>query len=138
MKDFKINRNSWHYKLNKNFFNEDGVTDYRMQMYWEPKVNNFCAYWRATLFRFIFASLLLAGIITCVFVVGVLVISNPIKALIIVASIVGVVAAVIAFVFLMITGDKAKKRFEKSDGLVATKIKTYKSKICPSVIYEEE
>ena len=138
MKDFKINRNSWHYKLNKKFMNEDGVTDHRMQMYWEPKVNNFCAYWRATLFRAIFAVFLLAVIITIVCGVGVLVIANPVKALLIVASGVGWVAALIGIVFLVVTGDKAKKRFEESDGLVATKIKTYKAKICPGVIYEEK
>ena len=53
MKPFVINRNSWHYKLNRKFMNEYGWSDYRMEDQWEPRHNDFCSYWRATIFRMI-------------------------------------------------------------------------------------
>lgn len=134
MKPFKINRNTWHYKLNKNFFNE---CQYSMERNWEPRHNNFCSYWRATMFRAMFVAMLSVFICAVLFVLGDAVYRYPLDAL----KVVGVVVAIFAlgfggaFVGIHLY-DRKDKRANKPDSLFVQRYKTYKSKVCPMVEYD--
>lgn len=133
MKPFKINRDSWHYKLNKKFMN-----DYEHNMWsWEAKKNSFCSYWRATFFRIValtaFASFIFA--VLSMMVLGS--IANPMAAL----AVLGVILAIIAFFTTLVlahTGYTAytKKNENKPDSLFVQRYKVYKSKVCPMVEFD--
>ncbi len=132
MKPFKINRNSWHYKLNKNFFN-----DVSMKYTWEPKHNNFCSYWRATMFRVLFAAALSLIVITMFTMLGVAIYLKPIEFLIGFALVV-VMTAIPVGTYLLVEflKDRNKAKGDKPDSLFVQKYKAHKSKICPMVEYD--
>jgi hypothetical protein len=142
MKPFKVNRDSWHYKLNQHFFNERGDNEYYMQDIWERKHNNFCAYWRVTMFRLVVAISFAAGFLSFLFVIGVVAYQNPWDTFVIVC---GVVGAVLAFGTIGLCGmflseylEKRKyKNKEVPDSLFVAKYKSYKSKVCPMVEYDK-
>lgn len=136
MKPFKINRDTWHYKLNQKFLNEDGRSYIEMQRYWEPKHNNFCSYWRATMFR-------ITGLTFCIFGVGfllsglgMLVYQHPFEVLKGIIAIVVILASTVAMAW---TSETLKKRrqIDAPEGLLAQRLSAYKSQICPMVEYEE-
>ena len=136
MKPFKINRNSWHYKLNQNFFND---RQYYMES-WEDKHNNFCSYWRVTMFRSVFALAAATFIFAVSVMIGAGIYQDPLKALIIVGSVVGIFSAVGGiFAFSMYLDDRKRKRNYEDipDSLFVAKYKSYKSKVCPSVEYDK-
>lgn len=134
MKPFKINRNSWHYKLNKYFFNEYGITDYRMQECWEPRRNDFCSYWRVTIFRLILAAFIAFFLCACLFGIGFAMYLHPYETLEVVGTAIAFLGLVIACVAAIIYFDKSKKKMEQS--LFVQKYKVHKSKVCPMVEYE--
>ena len=134
MKPFKINRNSWHYKFNKNFFNND---DYCMERRWEPKHNNFCSYWRATMFRMLFAAILSLGCIGILSMLGSVVYNDPVESLFVVGSVIGLFATVLGGIaFLQYLENRKKANAKKPDSLFMQKYKAHKAKICPMVEYE--
>jgi hypothetical protein len=136
MKPFKINRNSWHYKLNQNLLN-----DHQDHMeYWEDKHNNFCSYWRATMFRLVFASAAAVFILLMLFVIGDVIYQNPLEALISISSAFGLCLALVGiFAFSMYLDDRKRKRKNEDipDSLFVAKYKSYKSKVCPMVEYDK-
>lgn len=132
MKPFKINRDSWHYKLNKNFFN-----DVSMKCTWEPKHNNFCSYWRATMFRLLFAAALSLIAITMFTILGIGLYLHPIEFLIGFALVVVMTAIpVVTYLLVEFLKDRNKAKGDKPDSLFVQKYKTHKSKICPMVEYD--
>jgi len=132
MKPFKINRNSWHYKLNKNFFNGDS-----MYYDWEPKHNNFCSYWRATMFRMLFVGILSIMGIAALTGFGLAVYHDPIGSGIVFGSIIGFFAFIVGGVlFLEYLSNLEKNKVVKPDSLFMQKYKAHKSKICPMVEYD--
>jgi lipopolysaccharide/colanic/teichoic acid biosynthesis glycosyltransferase len=136
LKPFKINRNSWHYKLNQNFFND---RQYYMES-WEDKHDNFCSYWRVTMFRLVFALAGAVFILLVLSMIGAGIYQDPLKALIIVGSTVGILSAVFGiFLFSMYLDErKSKRNYEDiPDSLFVAKYKSYKSKVCPMVEYDK-
>lgn len=134
MKPFKINRNSWHYKLNKTFFNN---YEYSMEYNWEPRHNNFCAYWRATMFRVLFATTLTVILGTILTMMGVGVYNDPLSAVIIVGSVLGLIATMVGIAFtLQFFSNRKKSKADLPDSLFMQKYKAHKSKICPMVEYD--
>jgi uncharacterized protein (DUF2062 family) len=134
MKPFKINRNSWHYKLNKNFFNE---CQYSMEYNWEPRHNNFCAYWRATMFRMLFAAILTAGLGGMFTVLGVAVYNDPLAVASVVGGVLGLIATMVGIAFILqFFSNRKKAKADLPDSLFMQKYKAHKSKICPGVEYE--
>lgn len=132
MKPFKINRNSWHYKLNKNFFNESS-----MQYDWEPRHNNFCAYWRATMFRMFFASILILVLGFMLTMLGVVVYLEPLRVAIVVGTVLGLIATIVGIAAIAVfIDDRKKANANKPDSLFMQKYKVHKSKICPMVEYD--
>lgn len=134
MKPFVINRKSWHYKLNKHFMNED---EHFMERGWEPKHNNFCSYWRATMFRLIFATaaIVIGGGILSMLAVGA--VTNPMGALYVLLALAGIAALIFGGVALALYLDDCKeKNKDKPKSIVVQRYLTYKSKICPMVEYE--
>ena len=142
MKPFKINRNSWHYKLNQNFLNDHGDNEYYMQDYWERKHNNFCAYWRVTMFRLVVAMFGSAIILMLLFGLGQVIYQNPWDTFVVVGSVVGVV---LTFGTIIVCGMLFSEYLEKRkyqnkevpDSLFVAKYKSYKSKVCPMVEYDK-
>ena len=132
MKPFKVNRDSWHYKLNKYFFNAYGDNEFYMKNRWEPKHNNFCAYWRVTFFRLVWATILVTGILGILSTLFIAAMANPAGA----ALGFGLVIAIFGFFFGgPYLGDviKNRKPSDKPDSIFVAKYKSYKSKVCPSV-----
>lgn len=142
MKPFKVNRDSWHYKLNQHFFNERGNNEWYMRDNWEQKHNNFCSYWRVTMFRLVTAIAFTAGILSFLFVIGVVAYQHPWDTFVVVG---GVVGAVLAFCTIGLCGMFLSEYLEKRkyqnkevpDSLFVTKYKSYKSKVCPMVEYDK-
>jgi hypothetical protein len=137
MKPFKINRNSWHYKLNNHFFNEYG--DWGMEQYWERRHANFCAYWRATVLRLFFASLLALFVLSVIALMVNAAITDPVGCSIAVGIVISLVVLGIAVVVLSdyLKSRKSKaKPSDKPESLVAQRYRAYKSKICPSVEFK--
>jgi hypothetical protein len=135
MKPFTINRNSWHYKLNTHFFNED---EHWMQSAWEPSHNNFCSYWRATVFRMIFASFLVSFVLFIVGLLSYLAYLDPLGALMTVGVVIAMFAVFLGVVFIgyLLEERKRKKLNEEpSQSLFAQKYRANKEKICPMVEY---
>jgi hypothetical protein len=134
MKPFKINRNSWHYKFNKNFFNND---DYCMERRWEPKHNNFCSYWRATMGRVLVAAILGSTVIGCLAGLAYITYHDPIATVSILGTVAGFGATVVGGVaFLQYLENRKKANAKKPDSLFVQKYKAHKAKICPMVEYD--
>jgi hypothetical protein len=142
MKPFKVNRDSWHYKLNKHFLNDRGDNEYYMQDYWERKHNNFCAYWRVTMFRLVVAMFGSAIILMLLFGLGQAIYQNPWDTFVVVGSVVGVVLAfgTIGVCGMLLSEYLEKRKYQNKevpDSLFVAKYKSYKSKVCPMVEYDE-
>lgn len=140
MKPFNVNRNSWHYKLNKHFFNVRGENDWYMQDCWEPLHSNFCAYWRATMFRLFFA--VFFGMIALGFfgILGFAAYSDPMGAAILIGGGGGPVATAIGLAvgFQALEDRKlAKLNSGAPRSLFMQKYKAYKSKVCPMVEFDK-
>jgi cytochrome c biogenesis protein ResB len=133
MKPFSINRNSWHYKLNKHFFNEDA---YDMRS-WERRRNNFCSYWRATLFRVIFLTALVAAASTAIGMLGYYIYTHTAQAIITIGGILAGVAVMVGIpITLIVLAGKIKHSDAVQNSIVLQRIRNHKSKICPSVEYK--
>ena len=135
MKPFVINRNSWHYKLNRNFMNQYSSYEKEMEYQWEPRHNDFCSYWRATVFRMIAVALTVALSIMIIGLLGLNVYMYPWETLKIVGSIVGVFVFLVGMLFLFAAASVSKEKLDKS--LFIQKYKAHKSKFCPMVEYEK-
>ena len=139
MKPFRINRKSWHYQLNRYFFNH--YTDWMSQ--WEARHNNFCSYWRATLFRSIFATLLAAICIIILTALGISIYKNPIEfamALALVVTSLTVIfggATLIRYSIERFKNRSTAETTEKPEGLFAQRYRAYKSRICPMIEYDK-
>ena len=133
MKPFKINRNTWHYKLNQKLWNDVVWNQQSMECYWEPEHRDFCSYWRATMFRIIGLTFCIFGVGFLLSGLGMLVYQNPIEVL---GLIIGAIAAAVGLIW---TSEILKKRRQSDapEGLVSQRVRAYKSKICPMVEYEE-
>ena len=136
MKPFKINRNTWHYKLNQKLWNENGFDDIGMEYYWEPKHKDFCSYWRATMFRIIGLTLCIPAVGFLLSELGMLVYQYPIEVLKAVGLIIVTIAAIVGLDW---ASEKLKehRQSDAPEGLVSQRYRAYKSKICPMVEYEE-
>ena len=127
MKPFKINRNPWHYKLNRNF-----MQDPNMQYHWEPAHSDFCSYWRATVLRLIVAAFCLLVMFTVLTLIGAAVYMDPIGALVGFSAAVGVIGTAIGIAAYIVNREKK----EPSQSLIAQKYRAHKEKICPMVEFE--
>ena len=136
MKAFRVNRDAWHYKLNKNLLNDRQ----RHMEHWEAEHNNFCSYWRATMFRLVFAIAGFAIMLLLLAMIGIGIYKDPWEALMVVLGVIGVFSAVCGiFVFSMYLDERKHNRKNEDipDSLFVAKLKSYKSKICPSVEYDK-
>lgn len=138
MKPFTVNRDSWHYKLNMHFANAYGDNVYYIRDRWEPKHNNFCSYWRATILRMFWVTVLATGIMGFFVMLGGAAYHNPAEFGIVIAGAITVFAAAFGSTF-MINHIKngLNNRTEKPDSLFAMKYKSYKAKVCPSVEFSK-
>lgn len=138
MKPFNVNRDSWHYKLNQKLFNTYGDNEVYMSHQWEPSHNNFCAYWRATMFRLLGAAFF-AFFATVAFVALVMLIvavsANPWPALYTVLGTIGVLGFIVAVAATIAYFD-SRSPSTKPDSLFVQKIKSSKAKVCPYVEFK--
>jgi len=120
--------------------NDRASYPYYMQDTWEPQHNNFCSYWRVTMFRLVFALLVAVATLLVLTMIGAGIYHDPWTALIIVSSAVGLISVMIgaAAIFTYLDNLKHKHRHEEvPDSLFVAKYKSYKSKVCPIVEYEK-
>lgn len=140
MKPFKINRKSWHYKLNKHFF-PGSPSKYYMEDSWEPKHNNFCSYWRATFFRIIFASIAAWWMGFILYSLAQAAWMYPLEtAFYVFGSIFGIATIVIVVIGLLMLNDyltyRKIEKLKKEPSLFMQKYLSHKQKICPMVEYD--
>lgn len=133
MKPFKINRNSWHYKLNR-MTEPNGDYNWHMER-WETKHSNFCAYWRVTVFKMLFLSLIASGVIAFIVLTGMFAVTHTISFLITLSVIATLILLMIGFVTV-------KKRIRansegRPESLFVQRYRAQKSKICPVVEFTE-
>ena len=133
MQTFKINRNSWHYRMNKQFFNDN---EHSMH-FWERKHTNFCSYWRATVLRLVWLCFLTAVLLGMAIMMVVAVVSNPVAAGFSVLFIVGLIAVCIGIALLHERLSSIQANNPEPKTLVGKQYAAYKSKICPSVEFDE-
>jgi hypothetical protein len=135
MKPFKINRNSWHYNLNKHFFNENS---FWMERTWEPRHANFCSYWRATVFRLLFATALIVIISIALSMLAYAFYAHTGQTLLTIGGTILILAVVIGVPVMLVTGVERIKNSESAkNSIVLQRIRNHKSKICPSVEYHK-
>jgi hypothetical protein len=134
MKPFTINRNSWHYKLNIKFLNDDNFSPRRIAG-WEDRHSNFCSYWRATMFRLFFAFLF--ALVALLFVIGLgnIIYNNPVQFFSTIGFIILFLGSVVIFVLILEAKNNIGKKYK--DSLFVQKYKSHKSKICPMVEFKE-
>jgi hypothetical protein len=146
MKPFKINRNSWHYKLNKFFIEyEEPINHWEANALarWEARHTNFCSYWRATIIKSIVATLLAAIGIIILTALGISIYENFIEfatAIILVATTVTVIfggSALIRYSIDRFKNRSAAETPQKPEGLFAQRYRAYKSRICPMIEYDK-
>jgi uncharacterized membrane protein len=124
MKPFNVNRDSWHYKLNQKLFNTYGDNKVYMSHQWEPRHNNFCAYWRATVFRLLGAAFL-ATFPSLI----------PRVTLQVVLGTIGMIGLIVAGVAIISYLD-SREPSTNPDSLFVQKIKSHKAKVCPYVEFK--
>jgi ABC-type lipoprotein release transport system permease subunit len=129
MKPFKINRNSWHYRMNQRFLNE---YSYDMRN-WEYRRNNFCSYWRATAIRLV--ALVVCAVIVMSFAIA------TVMAFIIAPAKVGLTVLVIVAVFSVLGFitylSNRPTSNEPPTSLLAQRYRAYKDKVCPMIEYDK-
>ncbi len=135
METFRINRNSWHYKMNRRFSPHHNNPDY-MKYNWEPRHSNFCAYWRATVAKLVWMGFMAFGIAGLFYGIATAIYVHPVVALKVTGSIIGVIAVIIALLFLFSGISKMNEKVTKSNSLLLQKYRAQKSKICPTVEFE--
>lgn len=142
-KEFVVNRNSWHYRVNMFTVSSDNRYSFD---YWLSRNATFCSYfWRTTwsiLFVAIFLSLFLAAFATILW----LVFSNPIaigKAILgILAVFIGIVALFLSVAILVsmpgwIRILIERKTSGKEPGFIGMKYHSFKNKYCPKLVFKE-
>ena len=135
MKPFRINRNSWHYNLNKHFFNEDS---FWMERTWEPRHSNFCSYWRATVFRILFATALFSIIAFAFSMLAYALYAHTGQTLLTIGGGILLCLILIGIPLLLVVGvDRIKQSEAVKNSIVLQRIRNHKSKICPSVEYHK-
>ena len=152
MKTFSVNKNSWHYKMNLEMCltNEMLKRDNYAEKYVQSK-DNFCSYWRMTLFSMfkiavIFAGIavLLFGILFVLYNIGHAFIYNLSTALVLTGILIGFLAFVIgiAFVSDWITKRKRIKLNKILHGghtetsLAKAKYSSWKNGVCVKVEFK--
>ncbi len=108
-----------------------------MEYRWEPKHNNFCSYWRATMGRMLVAAILGGVVIGCLVGLGYITYQDPIATVSILVTVAGMGATVVGgVIFLQYLENRKKANADKPDSLFMQKYKAHKSKICPMVEYD--
>jgi hypothetical protein len=135
MKAFRIDRRSWHYRLNRHFLNEDGFSERSMELNWEPRHRDFCSYWRATVLRMVVLTLLTVSTVFLLTGLLSIVYHYPLETLKGVGAVVGTIAAVVG---LIVASETLKSRKQNQpEGLISQRLRAYKSQVCPLVEYDE-
>ena len=132
MKPFKINRNSWHYRMNTQLLNST-----YSNRNWEDIHPNFCSYWRATVLRgsvlLVFLTMLLA---TIVFLVGAFIL-DPVGGAIAIGAILGLFAFIVLIAVIAHYSQVAAEHFEQSPSIFVQRYRSVKSRFCPSIEYDK-
>lgn len=128
MKPFKIKKNSWHYKLNANFMQDNFMGR------WEYYHSDFCSYWRATIARLLMVAFLIAVVIFFLFLIALAFYLDPVTSLSVVGTAILVIGAAVFFAWF---STRNYRKPAKPDSLFMQKYKAHKEKICPMVEYED-
>lgn len=152
MKSFSVNTNSWHYKLNIRMTKTNDMLSHSnyAEKYVKSK-DNFCSYWRMTLWSVFKISVAFSFIATVAFFLmyviylyGYALIFNTSEALVGTGVVIGLIATIVGFVALGATLDsrkraKLKKILEEGEtetSLAKAKYSTWKDGICIPVEFK--
>lgn len=128
MKPFKIKKDSWHYKLNANFMQDNSMER------WEYFHSDFCSYWRATIGRLILAAFMIVVGVLLGCALGLAFYLDPVTSLSVVGGFILVIGALTFFAWF---STRNHHKPSKPDSLFMQKYKAHKEKICPMVEYED-
>ena len=132
MQKFKINRSSWHYKLNKNFLNDSWNQDY-----WERTHSDFCSYWRATILRTVFGLVILSFLAFLLATLIAVTIAEPFAIAFTLLGIVLLIGFVAALVTMSEYINARKKQSSEPTTLIGQRYAAYKNKYCPLVEFDK-
>ena len=155
MEKVTVNKSSWHYRLNTWILREDNMLPDEIDNYMKYN-SNFCAYWRMTIWNVCKISFwtavlvaILGAICIGVYKLAMFFFTQPsteiLTVLTSIALLLGIVGLVglVALFFGSIEKSKRKRReiargdyVEPQPGLLKTKYKTWKQKICPMIEYK--
>jgi hypothetical protein len=129
---FKINRSSWHYKLNANFLNDSINISH-----WEKNHSDFCSYWRATIGRIVFGVFLSVFTLFILAVLLAVTIAEPAAVGLTLLGIVAVIGFIIALAALSAYMEASKNQSSEPKTLIGQRYAAYKNKYCPLVEFDE-
>jgi len=138
MKKFKINRDSWHYKINTCQFNMFESEDYKKALTkdWEATHADFCSYWRATITKLIVAKGLTMFALLLLYILATNIVASLVLAVII-AFAVGIAWA-IARADEYTTNKITKVKTNTQPSLLKQKYLAWKHNYCPLVEFEND
>lgn len=123
MRKFKVNTDSFHYQIVRLGCD-----------YLDPRPSNFCAYWATFITKMLIVAFAMMCMLVMIGGVAIVTYRDPMMVLSFVSLLAAVIIIPFVFIgFMMLATDK----LQTSDGLVATKYKSHKQRVCPQVEYED-
>ena len=131
MSSFKINRNSWHYRLNRNLctMNIDC---------WEAEHSSVCSYFWATTVNALKILLVLVAIAIIAAMLIMVIVTSPVVAGILIGVIaIAIFLPVIVTVIYDYVFERIRISHEKKPSLIVQRIADYKNHVCSRVEFTE-
>lgn len=133
MKEFRVNRNSWHYKM---IADDDWK---RWPAVHEAK--DFCTYWRRVIgYLLIFgvlSGLRVGGLCAIIGWIGYGLLFQTKPFLIGFGFLLAMFALAYSVVLLFVGFNKIKEKFNSEESIIGTKYRSWKERYCPKIVYEE-
>jgi hypothetical protein len=150
MKTFKVNKSSWHYKLNAYMLSSNDIIKGREHLYLSTR-DNLCKYWQTTLWSLAKVLITAIAIAVALFLFGILAylagyafFTEPLASTIFTGSILGISALIIGTIYgieMLVRANKRKARAalyaQENESLTKAKIASWKAGICLPVEFKE-
>lgn len=134
MRDFVVNRNSWHYRLLRWRF--ESIYQWKEPIEIESLMpNNFCAYWNSVIFSILFLLVAIISISFLIIVGLIFLLKHIFEFLLVVGSIFAIFS--LAFICLTLEDFLNREEYQKQPSLFKMKYTSWKNKIYPGIIYKD-
>lgn len=142
-KEFVVNRNSWHYKVNMFTVSSDNRYSFD---YWLSRNATFCSYFWRTTWSILWVAVILSIFLAAFGLVSWVIFTNPVA---IGKAILGALAVFVGSIllFLLIAAITStpgwiknyvgRKTYGKEPGFFGMKYHSFKNKYCPKLVFKE-